>query len=72
MARPLKVIIECDAEGGYVAIFPELLGCRAQAASLKTLMERIRETTGPCPEMDGPAAAPSEPLAGARDSPGDP
>jgi hypothetical protein len=72
LAHPFKVIIECDAQGGYVAIFPELLGRRAQAASLKTLMERIREETGPCPELDGPAAAPSKQPAVACESPGDP
>jgi dienelactone hydrolase len=55
-----KVIIERDAQGGYVAIFPELLGRRTRAASLKTLMERIRETTAPDPEPDAPLPAPSK------------
>ena len=72
VAHSFKVIIECDAQGGYVAIFPELLGRRAQAASLKTLIERIHETTNPAPEVDEPAATPPKLPAGARDVPGDP
>jgi predicted RNase H-like HicB family nuclease len=43
MIQACKVVIERDTQGGYVATFPELLGCQAHARSLKTLMERIRE-----------------------------
>ena len=43
MERVFNVVIECDAEGYYVASVPELPGCHTQARSLDTLMARIRE-----------------------------
>ena len=58
MTQAYKVVIECDSQGGYVATFPELLGCRAQARSLKGLMERIQEAMALCPEESELAAAP--------------
>lgn len=57
MAQAYKVVIERDTQGGYTATFPELVDCQAQAASLKTLMERIREVTALCPEAGEPAVA---------------
>jgi predicted RNase H-like HicB family nuclease len=63
VTQAYKFVIECDAQGGYVATFPELAGCQAQAGSLKVLMERIRETMALSPEVDEPAADARE-LAG--------
>jgi predicted RNase H-like HicB family nuclease len=64
MTQAYKVVIECDTQGGYVATFPELVGCQAQARSLKTLMDRIREAMALCPEAGEPAAVPhKEPKA---------
>jgi predicted RNase H-like HicB family nuclease len=71
MAQSYKVVIQCDTQGGYVATFPELVGCRAQAGSLKTLMERIREATALWPEVAEPAAAPQKLPGTARDGPGE-
>jgi predicted RNase H-like HicB family nuclease len=58
MTQAYKVVIERDTQGGYVATFPELLGCQAQAGSLKTLMERIQEAMELSPEVGEPAAVP--------------
>jgi predicted RNase H-like HicB family nuclease len=55
MARTYKIVIEREPEGGYVATLPELLGCEAQADSLKILMERIREAMARCLEGNEPA-----------------
>ena len=60
MKPAYKVVIERDTQGVYVATFPELLGCQAQAGSLKTLMERIQEAMALSPEMGEPAAIPRE------------
>jgi predicted RNase H-like HicB family nuclease len=57
MTQAYKVVIECDTQGLYVATFPELVGCQAQAGSLTTLMERIREAMAVCPEVAEPAVA---------------
>ena len=57
MTHAYKVVIERDTHGGYTATFPELVGCQAQARSLKSLMERIREVVALCPEVGEPAAA---------------
>jgi predicted RNase H-like HicB family nuclease len=56
MTQAYKVVIERDSQGGYVATFPELLGCQAHAGSLKTLMERIQEAMALSPEEGEPAA----------------
>jgi predicted RNase H-like HicB family nuclease len=58
MIQAYKVVIEPDSQGGYVATLPGLAGCQAQAPSLKTLMERIREAMALPPEVDQPAAVP--------------
>jgi predicted RNase H-like HicB family nuclease len=57
MTQLYKVVITRDTRGDYVATFPELVGCQAQAGSLKTLMERIQETMALCPEVDEMSAA---------------
>ncbi len=57
MTQAYKVVIERDTQGGYTATFPELVDCQAQAGSLKTLMERIREVVAPYPEAGEPTAA---------------
>jgi len=56
MTQAYKVVIECDTLGLYVATFPELVGCQAQAGSLTMLMERIREALALCPEVAQPLA----------------
>jgi predicted RNase H-like HicB family nuclease len=61
MTQAYKVIIEPDTQGGYVATFPELLGHQAQAESLKTLMERIREALAHVSELGEPVATPHPP-----------
>jgi len=58
MTQAYKFVIELDTQGGYVATFPEFAGCQAQAKSLKTLMERIREAVAFSPGVNGPAAVP--------------
>jgi predicted RNase H-like HicB family nuclease len=60
MTQAYKVVIERDTQGGYVATFPDLVGCQAQARSLKTLMERIQEAMALSPEVGEPAAIPRE------------
>jgi predicted RNase H-like HicB family nuclease len=70
MTRAYKIVIERDTQGGYVATFPEMVGRQAQAGSLKTLMERIREAAALGPEGSEPVAIrhplvpDSEPKAG--------
>jgi predicted RNase H-like HicB family nuclease len=60
MTQAYKVVIERDTQGGYVATFPELLGCQAHAGSLKTLMERIQEAIVLSPEVGEPEAVPEK------------
>lgn len=56
MTQAYKVVIEHDTQEGYVATFPELADCRAQAESLKALMKQIRVALAHQPEADeGPA-----------------
>jgi predicted RNase H-like HicB family nuclease len=62
MAQTFKIVVERDSQGGYVATLPEVLGCQAQAESLKTLMERLREAMACC--LEGNEAPPQE-LTGA-------
>lgn len=58
MTQAYKVVIQRDTQGGYTATFPELVDCQAQARSLKTLMERIREVVALFPEAGEPVGAP--------------
>jgi predicted RNase H-like HicB family nuclease len=44
MGRRFTAIIELDEDGYYVGSVLEPPGCHTQAQTLKTLMERIRET----------------------------
>lgn len=55
MPQAHKVIIERDTQGGYVATFPGLVDCQAQARSLKILMGRIQEAMALLPEGEEPA-----------------
>ena len=50
MTQAYKVVIEHDTQEGYVATFPELADCRAQAGSLKALMKQIGEALAHQPE----------------------
>ncbi len=43
MTKSFNVLIEKDSEGYFIASVPALPGCHTQAASLDTLLERIRE-----------------------------
>ena len=60
MIQAYKVVIEHNNQEGYVATFPELVGCQAQADSLKALMERIRETLAHHPDVGETAAVPGK------------
>jgi predicted RNase H-like HicB family nuclease len=60
MIQTHKVVIERDTQGGYVATFPGLADCQAQARSLKMLMGRIQETMALFPEVDQPAVVPRD------------
>ena len=62
MIQAYKVVIEHDAREGYVATFPEFVGCKAQAESLKALLVRIGETMAPYVEAGRPAAT-SDPVS---------
>jgi predicted RNase H-like HicB family nuclease len=53
MARQFDVVIECDAEGYYVASVPQIPGCHTQARSLDEITERIREAIALCLEVAG-------------------
>lgn len=48
MERELFVLIERDADGGYVASVPSLRGCHTQSRSLDELMERVKEAATLC------------------------
>jgi len=56
MVRKLKVVIEKDADGYFVASVPELRGCHTQAKSLDVLMKRVKEAIELCLEVEEPAA----------------
>jgi predicted RNase H-like HicB family nuclease len=66
MIQAYKVVIEHDNQDGYVATFPELVGCQAQAESLKTLMERIRETLAHHQEVGEASATPHPAVPGKK------
>lgn len=58
----MKVVIERDVQGGYMATFPDLVDCQAQAGSLKTLIQRILEVEAIRPGADEPATSRGVPL----------
>jgi predicted RNase H-like HicB family nuclease len=60
MVRKLKVVIEKDADGFFVASVPELRGCHTQAKSLEVALERIKEAAALClkAEDHGPKDVP--------------
>lgn len=43
MKRKFTVVIERDADGGYVASVPELPGCHTQGETLRELRANARE-----------------------------
>jgi len=51
MKREVTVIIERDEDGYFIATVPELKGCHTQAKSLDELMERVKEATLLCLEV---------------------
>jgi predicted RNase H-like HicB family nuclease len=72
MTQAYKVVIEHDNQEGYVATFPELADCRAQAESLKALMKQIRVALAHQPEEDeGPSVPNSGEPAGEPDTEAD-
>lgn len=58
MPRSFNVILERDREGFYVASVPTLRGCHTQGRSLDEVMERIREATELCLEVESEKASP--------------
>ena len=58
MTQAYKVVIEHNNQEGYVATFPELADCKAQAESLKALMKQIGEALAHQPEERKPDRAP--------------
>lgn len=53
MQRQFDVVIERDEDGYYVASVPQIPGCHTQARSLDEVMQRIREATELCLEVQG-------------------
>jgi predicted RNase H-like HicB family nuclease len=51
--RQFDVVIERDEDGYYVASVPQIHGCHTQARSLDEVMQRIREATELCLEVQG-------------------
>ncbi len=51
MARQVVLVFEKDSEGFFVASVPALTGCPTQARSLDELMERIKDGTELCLEV---------------------
>ena len=45
VARQFDVVIECDDEGFYIAMVPQLLGCDTQARSLDDRLSVLRAGT---------------------------
>ena len=58
MTQAYKMVIEHDAQEGYVATFPELADCQARAESLKALMMQIRVALAHHSERREPVAEP--------------
>ena len=50
---PVRVVIERDSEGYYVASVPQLPACHAQAQSLDEIMLRVSEAIELCLEVEG-------------------
>jgi predicted RNase H-like HicB family nuclease len=46
----MKVVIEKDKDGYFVASVPELRGCHTQAKTLDVLMKRFKEAIQLCEE----------------------
>jgi predicted RNase H-like HicB family nuclease len=53
LQRQFDVVIERDEDGYYVASVPQIPGCHTQARSLDEVMQRIREATELCLEVQG-------------------
>jgi len=53
LQRQFDVVIERDEDGYYVASVPQIPGCHTQARSLDEVMQRIREATELCLEVEG-------------------
>lgn len=53
MKREFTVVIEKDEDGYFIGTVPQLKGCHTQAKSLDELMERIKEATQLCLEVEG-------------------
>jgi predicted RNase H-like HicB family nuclease len=53
VSRQFDVVIERDAHGYYVASVPQIHGCHTQARSLDEVMQRIREATELCLDVEG-------------------
>lgn len=51
LKKELTVIIELDEDGYFVGTVPELKGCHTQAKSLDELIERIKEASSLCLEV---------------------
>jgi predicted RNase H-like HicB family nuclease len=51
--REFTVVIERDEDGYFIGTVPQLKGCHTQAKSLDELMERIKEATLLCLEVEG-------------------
>jgi len=68
--KPLdfKVVLEPDADGGYVVFCPTLAGCYSQGDTLDEALENIREAIQLCLEdmraHDEPLPDPSKTLMG--------
>ena len=56
MSREFSVVIERDEDGYYVGSVPALPGCHTQARSLDELIDRVREATALCHEVEAEAA----------------
>lgn len=46
--RDLKIIIEKDSAGNYIASVPELEGCRVQGKSMEEVQELIKKAIQQC------------------------
>jgi len=56
LQRQFDVVIERDEDGYYVVSVPQVHGCHTQARSLDEAIERIREATELCLEVEGTPA----------------
>jgi predicted RNase H-like HicB family nuclease len=51
--REFTVVIERDEDGYFIGTVPQLKGCHTQAKSLDELMERVKEATLLCLDVEG-------------------